>query len=209
MNYKTFQQGSKAYLNNPKYKIGHVIQNSDSCVLISAPHGVLQTRLGKSKVAEIGSARLALYLSQYHNTNLIIKTCNLFDDANYDVNCNYRRDIAHMLADGNIKYLLDFHGLAASRSCDVNFGINHGNNIVTNPKLFDTIVKILENAGFIVSVDMPFCAPYKTIAGEFSKEFGIFTLQIEVNSAITNRKENINRLIRLINCFISAINLLK
>ena len=185
----------------------HVILNGDNKVLISAPHGVNQVRLGKLKYKEIGSLAVALYLRNNTNSFLIAKTKNNYDDANFDENCKYRKSIERIVKQQKIKYLLDIHGLSAKRNIDVNFGVHLGDNIKTNPKQFEKLNGQLINSGFAVSIDKPFMAGAKTISGSIKKKFGdIFTLQIEINCGITNQIENEKRFIKLLDILSDWIN---
>ncbi len=208
--FRKFTKLSAPYLNAEQYSsLGHTIVAGNSPLLLSAPHGVSQVRLCKIKVAEIGSARLAIALASQTSTPLIIKTKNKMDDANFDKNCQYRKDMAQYVLSNNIKYILDFHGLASNRECDINLGTNLGLNVKNNPELFEKIVNILESDGFYVAIDKPFSAPEKTISGAFSSTYGLWTLQIEVNCGITNNPKNINKLDKLISSLTKCINLIK
>ena len=210
IDFKTFKEYSKGYLNNSKYKSGYAfISSPKSPILISAPHGVWQTRLGKGKYPEIGSARLAIALSKKNECNLIIKTKHLFDDANFDINCGYRRKISNIIKKNNIKYLFDIHGLSSSRDCDINLGICLGQTIKTNEKLFEDMLSCFNQYGFKVNIDQPFYGKYHTIASTFAKKFNIWTIQIEVNCGITNYGKNIKRLNELIECLSKCIELCK
>ena len=184
----------------------HIFQQTNSSVLISAPHGVPQTRLGRLKVAEIGSISMATIFAQNTNSNLLIKTKNNHDDANYDTDCEYRKTLAEIIKKQNIKYLIDIHGLAKFRTCDINLGSNFEQNIKQNPKLFFSLKNALESAGFSVSIDEPFCAGPQTIAGFFAKNFNIWTIQMEINCDITNNPKNINKCNLLINTLIDWHN---
>lgn len=181
----------------------HVYFQTNSSILISAPHGVSQVRLGKLKVAEIGTVPVAIMVAKHTNANLIVKTKNNDDDANFVDNCEYRERIKTAITTQNIKYLIDFHGLAKRRPCDINLGINFGQNIKQNEKLFNSLKNALEKSGFSVSVDEPFCAGPKTIAGSIAKQFNIWSIQIEMNCAITNEPKNIERCNLLINTIIN------
>ena len=59
----------------------HVFLEGKNSIVLSAPHGVSQVRLGKYKCSEIGSLATAIYLKSNTNCNLIAKTKNNFDDA--------------------------------------------------------------------------------------------------------------------------------
>jgi hypothetical protein len=185
----------------------HAVILGTKKVLLSAPHGVTQTRLGKNKVAEIGTIPFSLILQKRCKTHLIVKTKNNFDDANYDENCEYRQEIKSLILDHNITHLIDFHGLASKRPMDINLGINLGHNIETNVSLFENLVKILKNEGFKVTIDNPFSGGKTTVSGWTKANFdNLWTLQVEINSKLTNRSENYDKLNRLLNVFERFIN---
>ena len=79
-------------MNQNKEK-DHVVLKGKNNVLISAPHGVSQVRLGKYKYSEIGSLTTALYLFENSNCFLIAKTQNNNDDANFDEKSKYKNSI--------------------------------------------------------------------------------------------------------------------
>ena len=85
----------------------HIYFQTNSSVLISAPHGVTQLRLGKIKHAELGTIPTAVIMANATNANLIIKTKNNNDDANFDNDCEYRVRIDEAIRTQNIKYLID------------------------------------------------------------------------------------------------------
>lgn len=187
----------------------HIIVNGTNNILISAPHGVSQVRLGKHKVSEIGSLSTALYLKANTGCSLIAKTKNNNDDANFDGRSSYKNSIKSLIMDNNIKYIIDIHGLGANRECDINLGTHLGNNIQNDINAFNLLNKLLSDNGYKVSIDQPFMAGSQTICGSIKNEFSnVWTLQIEINCAITNRKENFVRYKQLLNIFIEWINII-
>ena len=205
VSFKTFSNTRKNMLQTHGENDNYFKQTNSS-VLISAPHGVPQVRLGKFKVAEIGTIPVASIFAKNTNSNLLIKTKNNNDDANYDADCQYRKQIENIIKSQNIKYLIDIHGLAKFRPYDINLGSNFEQNIKQNPKLFLSLKNALESAGFSVSIDEPFCAGPQTIAGFFAKNFNIWTVQIEINCDITNNPKNIEKCNRLLNTLIDWHN---
>lgn len=71
----------------------------------------------------MGSLATALYLQKETNSFLIAKTKNNNDDANFDEKSEYKDTIYSLIETKGIKYVIDFHGLAAKRDCDINLGI--------------------------------------------------------------------------------------
>ena len=171
-------------------------------IMISAPHGVSQVRLGKNKIAEKGALAAALYLKEKHDCYFIAKTKNNFDDANFDLDCPYKKKVSEVFSEGNVKYLLDFHGLAAHRECDVNLGTHLGNNIETDPEIFDSLVNKLTSKNFIVSIDQPYMGGKSTVSG-YIKDMhrNSWTIQIEIKCSISNNKENFDKFQKLLDVF--------
>ena len=189
----------KEFLVENKNK-DHIILSGTNNILISTPHGVSQVRLGKLKVAEIGALTTALQLKNLTNCHLIAKTKNNNDDANFDERSKYKDSIKKLIKQHNIKYIIDIHGLASHRECDINLGTHLGNNISADTNAFNLLNKLFLNNDFTVSIDQPFMAGSRTISGGIKNEFpNMWTLQIEINCGITNKKENYEEYKKLIN----------
>ena len=186
MSYKKKSKLRKSFLqkyNNQDF----ACLTTSSQVLISVPHAVSQVRLGNFKVAEIGTLSIGLILAEDVGANLIVKTKNNNDDVNFDKKSEYRDKIKHLISACGVNCIFDIHGMKKSRECDVNLGINIGNNIKADEKLFYEIEEELIRAGFSVQIDNPFMARERTLSGFFAKEYGVFALQIEVNCGLTNQ----------------------
>ena len=198
MNFDNFHEKRKAFLLQNKNK-DHVVLLGENKILLSAPHGVSQIRLGKYKVCEIGSLAVALFLKENSNCSLIAKTKNNSDDANFDLVSPYKNTIKKLVKESDIKYIVDIHGLASSRECDVNLGVHLGNNIRNNEKIFYLLKNGLESSGFSVSVDQPFMGGNNTISGNMIDFFpNVWTIQIEIDCALTNRRKNFEKCKKLL-----------
>ena len=194
--YNKFVRNRKTFLRENKDN-DFVYLNSDSKILISAPHGVPQTRLGVPKHQEPGSFAFALELYNRLHTKFIAKTKNNFDDANFDEHSPYKTKISREI--DNIDYIIDFHGLASYREMDINLGINFGENVKSDVSLFEKLVKELKKNKFKVTIDAPYFAPARTIAGTFNGKS--WTIQVEINSGITNNLKNKDKLEKLLSVF--------
>lgn len=198
MNYAGLHKQRINFLERNKEKDNCILEGKGN-ILLSAPHGVGQVRLGKYKVAEIGSLTTALQMQNKLSFPLIAKTKNNFDDANFDDNSVYKRDMFDYIQRFGIKYVVDFHGLRADRPCDVNLGTHFGQNIQNNIPLFDDLVKRLEQNDFVVTVDQPFMANKNSISSSVKEKFGdIWSLQIEINCGITNNRKNFKKFSKLL-----------
>lgn len=193
--------------------LDHKVVEGNNKIVISAPHGVSQVRLGKLKFKEIGSLATALYLSEKTGSYLIAKTKNNNDDANFDTDCPYRKTLKKLISDKGIKYLIDFHGLSPKRDIDINLGIHFGKNIESNESLMMSLYNELTMHGYLCTVDQPFMAGLRTVSGGMKEEFPeLWTIQIEINCAITNQAENVtkyNRLLEILEDWISSISALE
>lgn len=211
------KQISFAKINNDRknfmgknQQFDHVVVDGNNKVLLSSPHGVSQVRLGKLKYKEVGSLATALYLQKETNSFLIVKTKNNNDDANFDEKSEYKDTIYSLIETKDIKYLIDIHGLAAKRDCDINLGVCLGKNIENNIRAFDSLYKSLQKQGFIVSIDQPFMAGVHTISSSVKHRYpNLWTLQIEINCKITNNASNIikyNKLLRTLKHWIGTLD---
>ena len=190
INFEKIHNERRAFLKDHK-KEDYVAIEGDNNILISAPHGVFQTRLGKKKVCEPGSLTTALYLSKKTHTYFIAKTKNNCDDANFDKKSPYKNEIKRLIKHCGVKYVLDFHGLAKKREMDINLGTDYGKNTMCNKVALDKLVGALNDNGFNVQIDIPFRGGGNTISG-FSHLMGkdVFSIQIEINCGITNEYKN-------------------
>lgn len=185
-----------------------VIEKGEGKVILSAPHGVSQVRLGKHKHEEPGSLALMLEVQKHTNAHMIAKTRNCNDDANFDEICPYKDRLKKYIQENDIKYLIDFHGMDKKRDVDVNLGTYMGQNIKTDEKLFDSLKVELDRAGFVVSVDEPFWGGANTVSGTMAKDLGIWTIQLEVNFKYTNEKKynkRLNQLVEILTKFVAGI----
>lgn len=196
--FTSIHRNRKKFIKSNEDKSFAIVEGKGS-VLLSAPHGVSQVRFGREKYEESGSLATALCLQNRTNFTLIGKTRNENDDANFDEESPYKDAIDGLIYRFNIKYIVDFHGLKASRPCDINLGINLGQNIETDIPAFDRLCDALKNGGFVVFVDQPFMANIRTVSGFIHNKFpDVWTIQMEINSAITNRIENFSKFQRLL-----------
>ena len=190
--FNSFHQKRKSFLSKFKNH-DHAVCVGDGGVLVSAPHGVSQVRLGMPKKSEIGSLATAIYLHENNGCHLIAKTMNNNDDANFDFQSSYKTDVFQLISDYNIKYFVDIHGLSSQRDVDINLGTHLGRNIEGNEGFLYLLQDALISNGFKTSIDQPFMAGSQTLSSSVKEKCNIWSLQIEINCGITNKSENFNR----------------
>lgn len=193
MGFRQLHSARRSFLKNNE-RNDHAIILGNGHVVLSTPHAVSQVRLGKYKPAEIGTLSTALYLQKRLDCHLIAKTKNNYDDANFDMNSAYKSALCKLIKQNNIKYVIDLHGLASTRDCDVNLGTHLGENISVDKDAFDILYTTLKKHNFQTTIDQPFMGGKQTISGSMKCKFPkIWTLQIEINCAITNKEENYDK----------------
>lgn len=193
LNFTQLNNKRKEFMTKNRKK-DHAIIVGKNNILLSAPHGVSQVRLGKHKFSEIGSLATALQLQEETDCHLIAKTQNNFDDANFDEVSAYKNSVEKIINENAIAYVVDFHGLAANRHCDINLGTHLGNNIASNKMAFKKLYDSLRENGFYTTIDQPFMASRNTISSTAVRNHvGLWAIQIEINYAITNKIENFEK----------------
>ncbi len=152
-------------------------------ILISAPHGVEQTRLGKIKFAETRTGSIAKYLNTHYQTPALIKTQNLADDANYDENCEYKDFLSTLIPKLKIKALIDLHIMSDKRDYDIDIGTGEGSNL-ENYDLIPTVILEIFKKNQILNpkIDKFFKAKSKnTVCATISRRCNIPCIQLELN----------------------------
>lgn len=168
-----------------------MIKPGSGSVMFSAPHCVEQTRGGQPKCAEPQTGVLAEMLHSELNCPIIRKTSNLGDDANFDAASDYKGTLVRYVKENHIKFLVDLHQLAPSRSVMINFGTGNWNNL-SDKHLFNLFLSAFtgRNLGRI-QIDEPFGACYEfTVSATVHRECGIPCLQIEMNTRLLSPKHD-------------------
>lgn len=166
--------------------IGHIILNGDKKIMFSAPHAVEQTRDGKIKFAEKETGEIAIALNKL-GYPCIVKTQNIGDDANFDLNSQYKRDLVKYIRENNILALIDLHQLSPMREQLICLGTG-GEDCLNLLGSHDKAKKIQRHfAKFFhnVSLNEPFAAKGDgTISRYISKNCKIPCIQVEINSKL-------------------------
>lgn len=154
-------------------------------IMISCPHCVKHYRENTEKMDEPDTLLIAYYLHKKYNLPYIYKIKSDGEDANYDLNSNYKNLLIEFIKNNNIKLLIDLHQLNLNRKEIINIGTNNL-NYIKNLKNLNTFIRVFsENKIGLISIDEPFAASgEKTISNYVNKNTGIDALQIEMNTKI-------------------------
>ena len=160
----------------------YIYKDGSKKILISCPHAVFQTRNGKTKAAEVETAYLALALNQM-GYPCFIKTSNVNDDANFDYESKYKNALLDYSNKNDIKYIIDLHELAPTRTMDIDIatgGKNH-KNMLDSKSILKDIVVIFQNNNLNAVVNEPYSATGDKTISSFASKNGIPAIQVEIN----------------------------
>lgn len=167
-------------------KLGHVILNGDKKVMFSAPHAVEQTRNDAIKYAEPDTGEIAKCLNAL-GYPVIIKTENMHDDANYDINCAYKNQLSDYIKQHNIIALIDLHELSPKREQLICLGTGGEDcpNLLGNHEKETQLKDHFKKYFDVVTINDPFSAKGEgTISRYISLNLNIPCVQIEMNSKL-------------------------
>lgn len=180
-------------------------------VIFSCPHAVSQTREGKIKMADINTGPLGITLNKL-GYNVLIKTKNCGDDANYDKKSGFKTFLNRKIEDHNFKYLIDLHGMSKKRNVLIALGTCFGKNSKNSLELTNQFIKIAGKNGLEVEkirIDFPFSAHKNTVSSYINRKNKIETLQMEINSKIFEDEDLTISLIKSLDEFATLVSKLK
>lgn len=165
---------------------GHIILNGDKKIMFSAPHAVEQTRDGKIKYTEKETGLIAQFLNSL-GYPCIIKTQNLGDDANFDLDCQYKKDLVKFVKENDICAIIDLHQLSPMREQLICLGVGGDEclNLLGSQDKAKNLQQYFANFFNNVSINEPFGAKGEgTISRYISKNCKIPCVQVEMNSKL-------------------------
>ena len=182
--------------------------NNCENVIFSCPHAVKQMRNGQLKSADYNTGPLGLALHSL-GQNVLIKTKNCNDDANYDLVSPYKDYLIQLINEKKYNFVIDLHGMSETRDELICLGTNFGKNLNNCDKITELFYKIATSHNFQsdkIKVDHPFSASYEgTISAYTRAKTSINTLQIELNSLIFKNRENTIKLLQILDEFANTI----
>lgn len=142
--------------------------------LFSAPHEVKHIRDGEPKIAEKGTAALAVALANYVGGSAICTTGVQRGDPNWDLDTAYLGKAHELAQNGTI---IDLH-MMRPRGVEVCIGLGPIPNLSNG--LWNIIIEEAVLAGLRVSINWPFSANVRTVTAQ-SQRKGFRAIQIELS----------------------------
>ena len=160
-------------------------------ILISAPHGAVHTRDGKSKEEDEYTAGLAQLLGERTNAHVLYSRRKSATDPNVDPQAPYKKFLEEILSSNKIRFVIDLHGANANSEFGVAIGTMHGKSCSTDDKL--TIINTFGKYGFTadgerlsgLDIDNKFSAEgndKREPITRFCYQLSISAAQLEVNA---------------------------
>ena len=117
------------------------LEGNISGIIFSCPHAVSQTREGNEKLADYHTGPLGIALNSL-GYNVLIKTKNNNDDANYDIKSSYKDYLSKIIKKNGFVYLIDLHGMSKKRNIIISLGTQFGKNVDKASELTKLFIKI-------------------------------------------------------------------
>lgn len=94
-------------------------------IVISAPHGAkhFRARENRWKAQDSYTVALAIKLGRLTGAHVIYTKNKTLEDPNNALNCRYKKFLAQVVRDNNIKFIMDLHGAGHSNAFKVDVGI--------------------------------------------------------------------------------------
>lgn len=206
---------NKELLENEKIRkerkeVSFKIINGSLPIILSAPHAVRQLRENKIKSTEGETGAIVQILAKETGCYAIYKTYNNDDDANYDLDSKYKKELSKIIETENIKLLLDIHGAKNEHDFNIEICTDDGENINYNKELVyslkkcfekEKIDKITENTIFKAN-------SIRTISKYIHEETNIPCIQLEITGRY-RYIENLEGIQKLLNSLKEYIKCIK
>ena len=201
---------SLAYFTNPRHESSFELLPGEGCVMVSAPHAVLQTRCGNLKWAERYTGMLCQLLHSRLNCPVIYKTRHLGDDANHDPVSGYRDAVCDHARRHGLRFLLDLHQLAPERPMDLCVCTGKGRHLMGDTRLVETVGDCFRRQGILrITADDPFDAssPH-TVSATASARCGIPSVQLELNTRLLMKESEAYCFVRVLDALAELVGVL-
>lgn len=205
-NHEIFDNEEKRKKNN---EIPFKIVDGEIPIILSAPHCVKQTRNGKMKQAEGETGAIVQIIAKDTKCHAIYKTYNNNDDANYDLESSYKKELEKIIKERKIKLLLDIHGARNENDFNIELGTSDGENVEGKEYIIKELKENLKQQGITNIVEnTKFKAnTIHTISKYIHEKTKIPCIQLEITGRYRYIKniEGIQKLINGLEKFIKNI----
>lgn len=170
-------------------------------ILISAPHGAVQTRDGKPKDEDEYTAGFACLLGEKTNAHVLYARRKSATDPNAAPKAPYKSYLQEITANNKIQFVIDLHGAKDTRPFGIALGTIYGKSCTKEER--KAIIKVFGGLGFLednsgllcLDIDkaLPAVGDEKRVTiTRFCHDLNISAAQIELNAhlRIPERRED-------------------
>ena len=175
------------------------IERGSVPILLSAPHGAVHRRNGEPKNEDEFTVAMVRMVARLTGAHALYARRRSDSDPNWYADAPYKKVLETLVAEEDIRFVLDFHGSSAQRSFGIAIGTLHG---LSCPGSMDLILNVLGTYKFTDSagtrlerLDIDHTFPsvgtgeQETITRFVWEKLRISAMQLEFNASLRTVRE--------------------
>jgi gamma-glutamylcyclotransferase (GGCT)/AIG2-like uncharacterized protein YtfP len=179
-------------------------------ILLTAPHACAHVRMNKLKSQEEFTGSLAVIIHSITGCHALYTHRASEIDPNFYDESPFKRQIARIVKEFGIRFVLDIHGTSTAKTGDVFPGIGIDRELLLgNESLFDRLGECAERFGIRLGSSKIFPAARQMTVTKFAAEkLGIPGMQIEISKQLRTPDKlpkRFNKLVRFLADFLSGL----
>ena len=207
-----FEKSSeKGYRDFPtKGTSGSIHVRGVAPILVTAPHACAHVRMNKLKSQEKFTGSLAVIIHSITGSHALYAQRASEIDANFYDESPFKKQIARIVKEFGIRFVLDIHGTSTAKAGDVFPGVGVDREfLLDNESLLDKLVECSERFGIGLGSSRIFPASRQMTVTKFAaRKLGIPGMQIEISEQLRtpdNFPGRFDKLVRFLGDFLSGV----
>lgn len=157
-------------------KIPRILRIENSPILLSAPHAVIHSRDGESKLPDRGTGGLALALNEIAGVSCIVETSGIGDPA-WDDSHDFKSQILFSPP----KLIIDLHGMKDEQPTEVDVGLGISPS-ETEMLMANFLIRRCKSNDINATLGKRFKAIKSTTVTSWAQSIGIHAIQVEIGA---------------------------
>ena len=184
-----------------------VFLEGDVPVLVTCPHSTAHTRMGKLKRHEFYTGALGTIAHSALGCHCLYANREQETDPNYYDDCDFKTVVGKILAEKEIRLVVDLHGTGNERPEDLFPGVGKEREfLLGNPDILDMFYVSAKEHGIVAGNPGVFpAARQMTVAKFAATQFSVPAIQIEISDRLRmpqTREEEFRKLLKFLPGFI-------
>lgn len=175
---------NEIHCNEPAYEYYGYIKGSIP-VLISAPHGAkhFRTREKRWKIEDAYTSALAVELGRLTGAHVLFVRNKAGEDPNNDVHTRYKDFLKEIVAENDIKFVMDLHGAAGNKPFKIDVGTMDNKIEKSSCPTYGPIIREALRDFQVGGFNKTFFARSPATITHFARrELGVEAAQFEINA---------------------------